>query len=80
MTGPAWLLLSWVLVGAAVLVAHALVLRQCLSARELPRRVRLLAFLLPPVAPLVAWIAGRRVAPVLWAGLLVAYLVLRGFE
>ncbi|MCZ7682712.1 MAG: hypothetical protein M5U28_29520 [Sandaracinaceae bacterium] len=30
-----------------------------------------------PLAPVAAWVAGRRVAPVLWLALVVLYAVLR---
>jgi len=78
-TGEGWLLLSWVLAGAAWLVAHVAVVWLALSARELSTRLRLLS-LLPPAAPVVAWVAGRRVAPVLWGVLLVTYAGLRMLE
>lgn len=80
MTANAWLLLSWVLAGAAVLVAHAVVLAQALRAPELDGRWRAAALLLPPAAPVAAWVAGRRVAPVLWLALVVLYAVLRLLE
>lgn len=76
MTPRAWLLIAWVLVGAAVLVVHAVVLWQCLTARSLPWRARIVA-LAPPLAPVVAWVAGRRVAPISWVVLVVAYVTLR---
>lgn len=79
MTAHAWLLLSWVLTGAAVLVVHAVVLVQAVGARELAWRWRIAA-LVPPIAPVIAWVGGRRVAPVLWLLLVVAYAVLRLFE
>lgn len=79
MTAQAWLLLSWTLVGAAWLVLHALLVWQSLRAGGLAWRWRLLA-LLPPVAPGVAWAGGRRAAPILWAALLVLYVLLRLME
>ncbi len=78
-TAKAWLLLSWIVVGAALLVAHLAVLVQALGARELAAKYRLLA-LVPPLAPVVAWIGGRRAAPIAWLVLLVTYVVLRLFE
>ncbi len=78
-TAHAWLLFSWVLAGAAVLVAHAVVVVQALGASELDWRWRAAA-LLPPLAPVAAWVAGRRVAPVLWLALVVLYAVLRLLE
>ncbi len=79
MTPRAWLLIAWVLAGAAVLVAHAVVTWQVMTAAKLPLRARLVG-LLPPLSPLVAWVAGRRVAPILWAVLLVTYVALRLLE
>lgn len=64
------------LVGAAWLVLHVLVVWQAMRASELAWRHRLVA-LVPPAAPAVAWAGGRRVAPVVWAILLVVYVVLR---
>ena len=78
-TGEAWLLLSWTLIGAAWLVVHVVTVWLSLRAADLRLRLRLVA-LLPPAAPVVAWVAGRRVAPVLWGGLLLAYAVLRMLE
>ncbi len=77
MTGRAWLLLSWVLVGAAVLVVHAVVLWQL---RSVGWRAKVAALLIPPIAPALAWRAGRRVAPILWAVLVVTYVALRLLE
>lgn len=76
MTSTAWLLLSWILVGAAFLFVHLVAVVQALRARSVRLGVRLLA-LIPPVAPVLAWIAGRRVVPVLWCAILVTYVVLR---
>ena len=76
MTGQAWLLVSSILVGALWLVLHAVVLWQSLRADSLEWKWRLVA-LLPPAAPAVAWAGGRRAAPILWAALLVLYLLLR---
>jgi hypothetical protein len=72
----AWLLSAWVVTGAALLFAHAVVTWQGLSAKELSRRARLAA-LVPPLAPLVAWRAGHRIAPIAWATLLLSYATLR---
>lgn len=79
MSAHAWLLLSWVLVGAAVLVAHAVVVAQALCARQLDWRFRLAA-LVPPIAPFVAWYGGRRVAPIAELVLIVVYATLRALE
>lgn len=79
MTPRTWLLLSWIVVGAAVLIVHTVVLWQVLRAREVAPRWRWLA-LLPPAAPVVAWVEGRRVAPVLWGVFVAVYVVLRVLE
>ena len=79
MTPRAWLLLSWIVVGAAMLVVHAVVLFQVFRAEKLPKKHRWWA-LLPVVAPVLAWIDGRRAAPIVWVGVLLTYLVLRALE
>ncbi|MEQ8457727.1 MAG: hypothetical protein RLO52_47725 [Sandaracinaceae bacterium] len=76
MTSGTWLLLSWILVGAATLVVHALVLWQVLWAEKPAGKWRWLA-LIPPAAPVIGWLGGRRVAPILWGVLALTYLVLR---
>lgn len=76
MTPTAWMLLAWVVVGAAFVVVHVWALWRALRAGALAVRWRLLA-LLPPATPVVAWLNGARVAPVLWGCLLVAYVALR---
>lgn len=76
MTPGAWLLLSWILVGAAALIVHAVVLWQVLWAKEPAGRWRLMA-LFPPAAPVIGWLGGRRVAPILWGVLALTYLALR---
>lgn len=78
MIPSAWLLSSWIVVGAAVLIVHAVVLWQVARSPEPTSKWRWLA-LVPPVAPVVAWMGGRRVAPILWTALVVLYLVLRLF-
>jgi hypothetical protein len=78
-TPRTWLLLSWIVVGAAVLVAHAVVFWQVVRARELEAKWRWLA-LFPPATPVLAWLDGRRVAPVVWAVFVVTYLALRLME
>ena len=75
-SADAWLLLAWILVGAAFVVTHLAVLRTAWKARGLALGVRLLA-LLPPLAPFVAWMAGRRATPVLWVALVLTYIGLR---
>lgn len=78
-TSESWLLLSWIVAGAAFLVAHLVNVWQSLSAKALAVKWRVLS-LVPPAAPAVAWAAGRRVAPVVWGVLLVTYVVLRAAE
>jgi hypothetical protein len=68
--------LSWVLVFAVGLFAHAVITWQGFSQ---PRRERWWA-LFPPAAPIVAWRAGRRVSPIVWAIVWIAYGVLRALE
>jgi hypothetical protein len=79
LTAEGWLLVSLTLVGAAFLVAHVVVVWLSLGATDMKWRWRVLA-LLPPVAPALAWIAGRRVAPIAWGALLGSYVVLRLFS
>lgn len=76
MTATAWMLLAWVVVFAALLVVHAVVLWQGMRAGELEMKWRWFA-LLPPAAPVVAWLNGARVAPVMWGVFLSTYVVLR---
>ena len=90
MTSRAWLLLGWVIVGAAALLAYVVVAWQALrapgaadpGAPETPRaapRWRFLA-LIPPLAPGVAWALGRRAGPIVLAILVAAYVGLRLLE
>lgn len=77
MSGHAWLLIAWVVVGAAVLIVHAVVLAEVwVHAKKLDWRWKLAA-IVPFVAPIAAWLDGRRVAPVLWLVLVIAYAGLR---
>jgi hypothetical protein len=55
---------------------HLLNVWQALRARALAWPWRLLA-LVPPAAPVLSWLGGHRVAPVLWGAHLVGYLALR---
>ena len=80
MSGHAWLLIAWIVVGAAVLIVHAVVLAEVwVHARKLDWRWKLGA-LVPVVAPIAAWIDGRRVAPLVWLVLVVIYFGLRLLE
>lgn len=64
--------------GATLIVLHLLVVwfavRPGARAGAIPRT---LAVLVPPLAPVVAWRAGRRVAAVLWALVVIAYVAVR---
>ena len=70
------LLLSWVLLGTALLILYCVNLWFALRAPSLELRWRLLA-LVPPAAPFFAWVAGRRVAPVMFAVVAGGYGILR---
>ncbi|MFW6049600.1 MAG: hypothetical protein ACODAU_00420 [Myxococcota bacterium] len=76
MTATAWMLLTWVVVGSVFLVLHVLATWHALRPGELQLRWRWVA-LLPPATPVVAWLNGARVSPILWAVVLAGYLVLR---
>jgi hypothetical protein len=76
MTPAAWMLLAWVLSGAAFLVLHLVALWRALRARELAVPWRLLA-LVPPATPVVAWMGRERTVAVLWGLALAIYVVLR---
>ncbi len=69
------ILLALVLNGAVWLVLHVMLLIRAAGAKRLRLAVRALA-LLPPATPVVAWAAGNRVLPVLWALVGCAYLAL----
>jgi len=74
-----WLLLSWIVVGAAALVAHVVLVWQVLGAGEQLGARRWWA-LLPPATPFLAFRAGRRWSIGVWGTLLVTYVVLRLLE
>ncbi len=76
MSSALLLLIAWVAVGAALLVAQVVNMWLGLRAKGLAFGWRLLS-LVPPAAPAVAWAGGRRVAPILWGVLLVVYVALR---
>jgi hypothetical protein len=75
-TARAWLLLAWIVVGAAALTVHAVVFWLAIRARNVEWRWRAWA-ILPPIAPVIAWIDGRRVAPIVWLVLVATYAALR---
>ena len=69
------ILLALVLCGAVWAILHLVLLIRAAETRRLHLVVRALA-LLPPATPIVAWAAGTRVLPVLWALVGSAYLAL----
>ena len=75
-TGDAWLLASWIVVGALVLVAHLGLLWTAWRAPTLTIGLKLLS-LVPPLTPVMAWIGGARTGPIAWLVLVVLYTVLR---
>jgi hypothetical protein len=75
-TAAVWLLISWILVGAAFLVVHLVLLWLCLRAPNLSLTMKALSFL-PPATPIVGWASGLRVQPILWLVLLGVYVALR---
>ena len=81
MTARTWLLLSWIVVGAALLVAHLVILVQVVRAEpeRLPRPWRLLA-VVPVAAPVLAWLGGARRSVYVWGALAALYLTLRLVE
>lgn len=79
-TPRTWLLLSWILVGAAVLVAHVVLVWQILRRMgDPPGRQRWWA-LIPVVAPFFAYHDKRWVTLGVWGSLVLAYVVLRFLE
>lgn len=78
-TPRTWLLLSWIVMGAVVLTVHAVLVWQVVRSKDPPGRQRWWA-LLPPVAPYLAWKDRRWITLAVWAGALVAYVVLRALE
>ncbi len=76
MTPRTWLLLGWIVVGTAVLIAHAALLYQVLRSDKVELGWRLAA-LVPPVAPFVGWACGKRKSVVVWSTLVVTYAALR---
>jgi len=76
MTHELVLLIVLVVVLAAFMVVHFAVLFRALAAKNMRLGVRLTA-LVPPVAPVIAWLGGARALPVIWAVLLAGYVALR---
>jgi len=77
MTPELRLLLSLIAVGAGWMLVHLMLLVRATRAPRLARGLRWLAWL-PPAAPVVAWLAGARVLPVMWVVLAAIYAWLRG--
>lgn len=79
MTARTWLLLSWIVVGAAVLVAHVVLVWRVLREKEALGNDRWWA-LVPVATPILAVRARRWVALSVWGALLITYGVLRLLE
>jgi hypothetical protein len=75
-SGATWL--AWLMaLGAALLFAHVMLLiRTARATHKLAAWQRALAWL-PPLTPVMAWLAGARVWSALWALLALAYAILR---
>jgi hypothetical protein len=54
-----------VVIGAGLLVVHVLLMLRVARARRLPPRVRWLG-LLPPLTPIVGWVAGAKGLVIAW--------------
>ena len=65
-----------IVVGAGWPLVHAALLIRTARAPGLVFGLRLIAWL-PPATPIVAWIAGARVLPMLWITNAVIYVALR---
>lgn len=76
MTSAVWLLISWIVVGAAFLVVHLVLVWLCVRSPNLSMVTKAVS-LIPPATPVVAWISGLRTQPILWLVLLVVYIGLR---
>ena len=73
---PVTLLVTCVLVLAAWLVTHVMLVVTCVRSTELTQRDRWLS-LVPPLAPWLGWRAGRKRTVIGWACLIVLYVSLR---
>lgn len=76
MAGLGIWLVSAILLGATVLVVHAVLYVAVFRAERSGARERVLA-LVPPLLPIVGWRVGLRVLSVFYCVLVVAYLILR---
>ncbi len=70
--------LAWLMVlGARLVFAHVvLLIRTAQATHRLATWQRALAWL-PPLTPVVAWLAGARAWSALWVALALAYAILR---
>jgi hypothetical protein len=75
-SGATWL--AWLMaLGAALLFAHVvLLIRTARATSKLASWQRALAWL-PPLTPVMAWLAGARIWSALWVALALAYAILR---
>ena len=75
-SGATWL--GWLMVlGAGLLFAHVvLLIRTARAVHTLPGWQRALAWL-PPLTPVIGWLAGARVWSALWVAQALAYAILR---
>lgn len=71
-----WLLVAWAGWGAVVLFTHLILVWQCVRS-PLSTGLRTLSVVVPVATPVVAWMAGRRVGPVVWLIALAGYFYLR---
>jgi hypothetical protein len=70
-----WILIGLILLGACWIALHLMLLRRAANANRLPLPFRALA-VVPPVAPVVAWVAGSRLIVVAWVLAGLGYLLL----
>ena len=78
MSSAATLLIALTALGAVWLCVHVLVVWHAMRPMkdvEVSWGVRALA-LLPPAAPIVAWVGKHRISPIVWAVIAAAYAVL----
>ncbi len=71
-----WLITWWTLSGAALLFVHAVLLWKTLRSK-LSKGLRALSVVVPIATPVVAWMAGSRVFPVVWVFAVAVYAWLR---
>ena len=71
-----WLLVSWTLCGAVLLFAHLVLLWKTLHSSLSPG-LRALSVVVPIATPVVGWLAGSRVFPLVWVFALAVYVWVR---